>query len=117
RRIRARQVVDGWGLASVVGVFAVFAAPIVLSGQATFAGFIKLDDTAIWLAQIDRLMSHGRDIAGLAPSSYERTLRYYIANGYPIGSFLPLGVGRALTGQDLAWVFQPYLAFSAATLA
>ena len=46
-----------------------FAAPIVLSGDATFAGYIKLDDTATWLAMTDRLMEHGRNLSGLADSS------------------------------------------------
>ena len=54
---------------------------------------------------------------GSPPSSYEATLAFNLADGYPIGAFLPLGVGRALVGQDVAWVFQPYLAFTAAMLA
>src|ERR671923_88800 len=50
---------------------AVFAAPVVLSGEATFAGYIKLDDTATFLALTDRAIEHGRGLEGLAPSSYE----------------------------------------------
>jgi hypothetical protein len=43
-RAGAREV---WpALAAGVGVFLAYGAPIVLSGEATFAGFIKLDDTA-----------------------------------------------------------------------
>ena len=71
-------------------MFAVYAAPIVLSGEPTFAGFIKLDDTATWLALTDRVMEHGRDLDGLAPSSYEATLRFNLGDGYPVGVFLPL---------------------------
>src|SRR5438093_1123791 len=41
-----RARIDVWWIAVGLGVFAVFAAPVVLSGRATFAGFIKLDDTA-----------------------------------------------------------------------
>src|SRR5262245_13731696 len=47
---RRPRTVDGWALGSALGVFAVYAAPIVLSGRATFAGFITLDDTSTWLA-------------------------------------------------------------------
>ena len=65
---------DAWLVAAGAGVFAVYAAPIVLSGEATFAGYIKLDDTATWLTLTDRVMEHGRDLDGLAPSSYEATL-------------------------------------------
>jgi hypothetical protein len=108
---------DRWAVASALAVFASFAAPVVISGAAGFAGYIKLDDTATWLAITDHVMQHGRNLHGLAPSSYEATLAFNLPSGYPIGAFLPLGVGRALVGQDAAWVFQPYLAFLAAMLA
>ena len=106
-----------WLAAGLVAVFAVYAAPIVLSGSATFAGYIRLDDTATWLALTDRVMEAGRDIDGLAPSSYETTLFFNLADGYPVGAFIPLGVGRAVTGIDAAWVIQPYMALLAVLLA
>jgi hypothetical protein len=104
-------------LACAALVFWVYAAPVVLSGQATFAGYIKLDDTATFLALTDRVMEHGQSLGGLAPSSYETTLAVNLGHGYPVGALLPLGVGRALVGVDGAWVYQPYLAFLAAMLA
>jgi hypothetical protein len=97
--------------------FAAFAAPIVLSGEATFAGYIKLDDTATWMALTDHVMESGRSVDGLAPSTYEATLAFNLADGYPIGAFLPLGVGSALSGVDVAWVIQPYMAVLGAMLA
>lgn len=106
--------IDWWGAAVGCGVFAVFAAPVLLSGEATFAGYIKLDDTATWLAITDRLMEHGRDLSGLASSSYEATLDVNLRIGYPVGAFPPLGIGAKLVGQDPAWVFQPYQALLAA---
>jgi hypothetical protein len=109
--------IDPWAVLAPVLVYAAYATPVVLSGDATFTGIIKLDDTATWFALTDRVMEHGRSLEGLAPSSYEATLAFNLADGYPIGAFLPLGVGRALVGQDVAWVFQPYLSFVAAMLA
>lgn len=110
--------VDGWAVAAAVGVFAVYAAPVVLSGQATFTGFLTLDDTATWLGLTDQVLAHGRDLSGLAPSSYEAMLDDYIRqSGYPIGAFLPLGIGGRLVGTDIAWLFQAYIAFAAAMLA
>jgi len=102
--------------AVAVGVFLVFGAPVILSGEPTFAGYIKLDDTATWLALTDRVMEHGRSLAGLEPSTYYATLRYNLAGGYPIGAFIPFGAAQKLVGGDLAWVFQPYLSFLAAML-
>jgi hypothetical protein len=109
---------DTWVALAAVAVFAVYAAPVVLSGEATFAGFLTLDDTATWLGLADQVLSHGRDLGGLAPSSYEAMLDSYLKqSGYPVGSFLPLGIGARLVGVDVAWAFQPYIAYAAAMLA
>src|SRR5919204_6060366 len=112
---RLRQP-DWWLVAAAVGVFLVYAAPIVLSGKATFAGYIKLDDTASWVGITDRVMEHGRSLAGLEPSSYQAMLHFYIDSDYPVGVFLPLGIGHVLTGQDSLWLYQPYLAVLAVML-
>jgi len=104
---------DPWPTLVALAVFAAFAAPVVLSGEATFAGYVKLDDTATWFAITDRLLEHGRDISSLPPSSYEATLAFNLAGWYPVGAFVPFGTGAKLAGQELAWVFQPYLALLA----
>jgi hypothetical protein len=107
--------IDPWAVTTAVAVFGVFAAPVVLSGDATFAGYVKLDDTATFLAIIDRALEHGRSLDGLGPSSYEAALAVNLPF-YPLGSLLPLGIGGKVVGQDAAWLFQPYLAFAAALL-
>jgi hypothetical protein len=108
--------VDGWAAGASIAVYAVFGAPVLASGEATFAGYIKLDDTSTFLALIDRALEHGRSLDGLAPSSYEAALAFNLPF-YPLGSLLPVGIGATLTGEDPAWLFQPYLAFLAALLA
>ena len=108
--------VDRWALAAALAVFVVYAAPVVLSGHPTYTGYIKLDDTATWMAFVDRVMDHGRDLSGLEPSSYQSTLFVNLPAGYPVGAFLPLGVGGKLTGTDVAWLVQPYMATMAALL-
>jgi hypothetical protein len=106
-----------WELAAAAGVYAIFAAPILLSGEATFAGYIKLDDTATWMAFTDWITGHGPSVHGLAPSSYEATLAINLNGGYPWAGFTPLAAVRQLTGQDVAWVIQPFMASVAAMLA
>jgi len=108
---------DPWALGAALAIFVVFGAPVLCSGSPTFAGYIKLDDTATWLAITDRVIEHGRDLGGLAPSSYLATLGANLPNGYPVGVFIPFGAAQELSGGDLAWVFQPYLSFLAAMLA
>jgi MYXO-CTERM domain-containing protein len=114
---RNRRRPSGWAITAAVGVFAIYAAPIVLSGEATLAGYIRLDDSATWLALTDRVMESGRSLDGLAPSTYEATLAINLGDGYPIGAFMPLGVAGELAGTDIAWLIQPYMAFLAALLA
>ena len=65
------------------------------------------------MALTDRVMEHGRSLDGLAPSTYEATLAFNLASGYPIGGFLLLGIGHELVGTDVAWLIQPYMAFVA----
>jgi hypothetical protein len=108
--------IDRWALWAAAGAFAVYAAPVVLSGHPTFTGYIKLDDTATWMAFVDRVMDHGRNLSGLDPSSYLATLQVNLPQGYPVGAFLPLGLGTQLTGTDVAWLVQPYMATMAALL-
>lgn len=105
-----------WAVMAAVVVFVVYAAPIVLSGMATWAGYVKLDDTATWLALVDRTLTAGHTLSGLGPSTYRETLAAYLITGYPVGSFLPLGVGHDLLGQDIAWLTDPWMAFMAAML-
>ena len=50
---------DRWAARRGAGVFAVFAAPVVLSGSATFAGYTILGDTAVHFVLVDRIASHG----------------------------------------------------------
>jgi hypothetical protein len=93
-----------------VGVLLAYGAPVLLSGSATFAGYLRLVDTATWLGITDHVMSHGRSLSDLPPSTYSLVLSETVGNAYPLGAFMLLGVGHALTGIDSAWIFQPYLA-------
>jgi hypothetical protein len=112
-----RRNVDGWAAGGAIAVYAVYAAPVLASGKATFAGYSTLDDTSTWLTLTDRAMEHGRTLTGLAPSTYQQVLTDYFSSGYPLGAFMPLGVGGKLTGQDIAWLFQPTIALYGAMLA
>ena len=108
---------DGWSAAAGIAAYLAFGAPILLMWRRTFAGYIKLDDTATYLAMLDRYLDHGYSISGLAPSTYEATLRTSLATGYPMGSLMPIGIGHRLLGTDTAWLWQPYLCFLAAMVA
>jgi hypothetical protein len=108
-RVRALRP-DGFALAVGVSLFAVFAAPIVLSGNATWAGYYVLNDSAVHFTLIDQLLAHGRDLSSSHASTLAPILHSYLSSAYPIGAQAALGAVRPLTGQNVAWIFQPYLA-------
>ena len=106
-----------WPVLAAVGVLLVYGAPVLLSGQATFLGYLRLDDTATWFGIVDNLMAHGRSVAGIPQSTYTLVYSGDVGPAYPLGAFAGLGVARGLVGLDVAWVFQPYLACCAAAIA
>ena len=99
-----------WPTVAAVGVLLCYGAPVLVSGSATFLGYLRLDDTATWLGITDHVMTHGRSLSDLPVSTYRLLLKEYVQNNYPLGSFMLLGAGHALTGIDTAWILQPYLA-------
>ncbi|MFA9401148.1 MAG: hypothetical protein ACERKT_08585, partial [Acidobacteriota bacterium] len=108
--------ISPWPVLGAFGVFLVFGAPVIFSGEAGFAGYIKLDDTSTWLAFTDHVLAYGHSTSGLAPSSHEATVQINLSAGYPLGAFIPLAVGHELTGTDSAWLFQPFMAVMAALM-
>jgi hypothetical protein len=113
----SRRGIARWPALAALAALLVYAAPVLLSGSATFAGYVRLDDTATWLAMTDQVFSHGRSLSDLPPSTYQLLLAANVSNGYPLGAFMLLGVGHGLTGIDSAWIFQPYLACCGAAVA
>lgn len=117
RRDRRAGELERWTAAAAVAVFAIFAAPVVLTGTASFAGYTVLGDTAVQLLLTDVLLTRGGDLDGLGISTFSETARGYLTAGYPLGPHAALGAVRPLTGTDVAWLYQPLLAFVAAMLA
>ncbi|MGH2871736.1 MAG: hypothetical protein ACRDL5_04670, partial [Solirubrobacteraceae bacterium] len=101
---------EGWPLAVGIAIFCVCAAPVVLTGNATFLGYFVLNDGVFHFSLTTQLLSHGHDLSSLPLSAYSALLHEYLSTAYPTGADLPLGVLRPLVGQDLAWIFQPYMA-------
>ena len=59
-----------WPALAAVGVVLAYGAPVLLTGHATFTGFVKLDDTATWFNVIDHVMGHARSVSGEPASTY-----------------------------------------------
>ncbi len=106
--------------------FIVFSLPVLAYGRPSWAGWVKLDDTASFFAVTDRIMNAGQSVPGVVTSTFDRIIQVLLGgNGlnygsvtnthfvYPIGTFIPFGTISKLTGMEKAWLFQPYLAFAA----
>ena len=115
-RDRAALVAGGpLAAAGALAILLVYGAPVLLSGQATFTGYIKLDDTATWLNIVDHAMTNLHAF-GPASSTYEQVFVGDVGPTYPLGAFMPLAVGHLLTGIEGAWTIQPYMAFCGAAV-
>ena len=106
----------GWGILAGLGAYLVFAAPVLFSGEPTWAGYIKLDDSATWMALTDHAFEFGHRTTGFPPSTWEALISINAGAGYPVGSFVPMALMSRVTGQDVAWVLQPSMATMAAIL-
>ncbi len=111
RRLRALRP-DPWLTAATVALFALLAAPIVLSGTPTFAGYLALPDTSHQLALADLFAQRGPDWAGLPDGGNSRTMAKYVTSSYPVAPQAAMGVTAPLGVLDIAWLYQPYLAFT-----
>jgi hypothetical protein len=100
----------------VAVVFGLYATPFLFS-EVTWAGFIKLDDNATWLAITDHVFNHGRGLTELPPSTHQQVLEDYLAGSYPIGGFVPMAFMSEISGQDIAYTIQSSMAVAAAMLA
>jgi hypothetical protein len=116
RRLPERRP-SGAEVSVAVGVFLLYSSPFLVIGEATLAGYIKLDDTATWLALTDHVFEFGRGLGDLGYSTHREVLGDYLGGSYPIGSFVPMALMSKLSGQDIAFTIQPSMAFAAATMA
>jgi len=109
-RVRLRALRPDRPLAlAALGVFAVFAAPIVLSGSPTFAGYTMLPDTSHQLTLSWLYADRGPDWASLPPSQTMLSAQTLIGTAYPVGGQAALGVTGPLGLLELMWLYQPFL--------
>ncbi|HWT92622.1 MAG TPA: hypothetical protein VN238_06470, partial [Solirubrobacteraceae bacterium] len=100
---------DPWLAAAALGVFAVYAAPVVLSGKPTFAGVSVLPDTAHQLSLAWMLPRFGPDVAALPEGALQDSVGAYFASEYPMAAQAAFGTTAPFGVLDLAWLYQPFL--------
>ncbi len=99
---------------ATLGAYALYIAPVVLTGESTFAGYTFLGDNAVHFSLVDHVREHGSRIGELPYSSYGALLDLNLGNGYPLGPHFQLASLTTLLGTEVAWLYQGYVAAVAA---
>jgi hypothetical protein len=106
----AGSLPDRFTLAAGFGVYGLYMAPIVFSGQTTFAGYTLLGDTAVHFSLIDYISEHGARLVAQKPSSFSSVTDGQIRIGYPLGLHYELASVRWLLGAEVSRIYQPFMA-------
>ncbi|MEA2288540.1 MAG: hypothetical protein QOD55_537 [Solirubrobacteraceae bacterium] len=105
-----------WPFAAAFIPGAAVAAPVVLTGKAGMSGYTKITDLAHQIQFIEYLRTEGRADVGTRLSSFDESVDKLIVSGYPGGAQSVVAAMGSMTGVDVAWAYQPVLAFIAAML-
>jgi hypothetical protein len=106
-----------WPAAAAFAAFAVIAAPLVLSGSASYTGYARIVDIPHQFELSAYLLDHGRTAITTSDSSATEVVRKVLGAGYPGGWQSALASFGKLLSTDLAWLYQPLLALTSAMLA
>jgi hypothetical protein len=101
---------DGPTALAALAVYGLYMAPIVLSGQTSFAGYTLLGDTSVHFSMVDYISDHGARLVSQAPSSFSSVTSSEITIGYPLGLHYELASVRWLLGAEVSRIYQPFLA-------
>jgi hypothetical protein len=98
---------------AAVAAFLLYIAPVLMTGEATFAGYGFLGDNAVHFSLVDHVVDHGSRMTDIPATSYGEVLSRNLS-GYPLGPHFQAAVLTWLFGTDVAWLWQGYIAFAIA---
>ncbi|HYP49074.1 MAG TPA: hypothetical protein VEQ61_10595, partial [Thermoleophilaceae bacterium] len=93
-----------------LGVFALYMAPVALSGHWTWAGYNFVNDTSANLLFADLLSREGVSVPAAGDSSTTNIQSTASRFGYPVGAHGLLATIKPLTGASLAAIYHPVIA-------
>ena len=97
-----RRAFEGWALTVGILVFALCAAPVVMSGNATFLGYYILNDSSFHLGLANLYVGHGPKTTDLPQDGYTALVGSYIVTDYPTGGSPPFP-GAACRWPRSSW--------------
>jgi hypothetical protein len=108
----------GWFSLAWLAAYGLYLAPVVLSGEPTWAGYNFVNDTATQMVLADYLTQHGvAPPEGPQLSTAAEFVRGYLGADYPVGSHALLGTLDEIVPGSLPSIYQPYIAVLAASAA
>jgi hypothetical protein len=106
----------GWMTIGWLAAYGFQLAPVILSGEWTWAGYNFVNDTATQMLLADYLTEHGMATPDTAQvSTATEFVRVYFDGAYPVGSHGLLGTLHEFVRIPLAALYQPYIAVLAAS--
>jgi hypothetical protein len=97
----------GW---AALAAYALYMAPVVLTGHWTWPGYNFVNDTAPNFLYTDLLARQGMDLPSVVDSTTEVIQAAPINLGYPVGAHGLLATVQPLTGASLPAVYHPIIA-------
>jgi hypothetical protein len=112
-----RRATDGWPAA--LAVYALYVAPVALSGAWSWAGYNFVNDTAVQFLMVDHLTTDGLKPIGVPEvrTTVTEVLSTYLTSSYPTGTHAYLAALTPPLGNDVAVLYQGYLSAMAALAA
>lgn len=113
--LRAR-INPGWPGVAGLAVYLLYAAPVLLTGSWTWAGYNFLNDTAVQFLLIDHLKT-GADLTTMPLTTGKQVTSAYLSTGYPLGAHAYAATLSGLLDVGPEVIYQAYLAAMAAIAA
>ena len=117
RRELPRRLNPGWPGLAGLAVYALYAAPVLLTGDWTWSGYNFLNDTSVQFLLVEHLQQFGTAVDGLKLTTGDEVIRIYLSTGYPIGTHAYASGLTGLLGVGPEVIYQPFLAGMAALAA
>ncbi len=106
----------GWLALGWLAAYVLHLAPVLLSGQPTWAGYNFVNDTATQLVLADHVVANGLAAPDVVrTSTTTEVVRAYLTSGYPVGAHALLGTLGQLVPASLSAAYQPFIAVLAAS--
>ncbi len=109
-REETRRLLPRWAALAALAVYALYVAPVVLSGGWTWTGYNFVNDTAFQFLLTDWVSGHGVPYDEQLRSTTSETVRVYLLTRYPVGAVVHLATLGGIVRAPAEILYQPYIA-------